>query len=252
MITKEELLQKGISEEVADDIMSKLSNEDETENSLQALQKAVGGDDDSKKSKKKKDEDEDDDDEEYDKAYMKKYMKRYMKENEKDDKDEDDDSKKMKKAIEEVNLDADGAVVEMEDLKPFLNAQSEFNSKMAKAFEDISSKIEVIESRQANSYDLMQKAAKVQIEQANSLSEFMSQPQGRKGVVADIKMQKAVENTAEQSKIAYEVLMKAVRSGDAMAGQVISVFESHGKNINRLNEPQRAYINKLIANKEAK
>ena len=83
MLTKEELLQKGISEEMADEIIAGFSDSDE-ESSLQALQKALGENpemDDlfkAEKGEKKEEEDEDEDKEDYNDSYMKKHMKRYM------------------------------------------------------------------------------------------------------------------------------------------------------------------------------
>lgn len=260
-MTKEELLQKGISEEVADEIVAAFT--DSNENSLQALTKALDDEPmgDLFKAKGGKDEeDEDEEDEEYDEKFMKK-MKRYMKENEKEEDegegekepDDKDDKpglfgkeKAMKKAIENIDTDStSGAIVEMTDLAPFLAGQADFNSTLAKAVCDLSRKIDKIVSQNAKSYDLMQKAARVTEEQAKLTDTYLSTPTGRKGVTASVSMQKA-NAAVGNSGLVYETLMKATRGGDKTAGEIISEFESVGKNINRLTPVQKDYINTLL------
>lgn len=252
MLTKEELLQKGISEDVADEIIAAAESDGSPENSLQALEKALnnetlfkakGGDDD--------EGDEEEEGSDYDESYMKKYMKRYMKENKaacgKMAKDVGIFGGEMKKAVESFDNDAEAAVIEMEDLKPILESQVEFNDAMSKAVEEISGAIELIRVRAEQSYDLMQKAAAVQVETAKSMDEFFSTPAGRKGVTASVTMQKA-ENpvSPEMVKTVYSTLMKATQKGDQKAGMILSAFESTGKNLKRLNDLQRQYINDLI------
>ena len=258
-MTKEELLQKGVSEEDADEIIQAFSQEDE--DSLSALQKALEDDpaDDLMKAGKAKAEDDDEkgDDDDYNEEYMKKYMKRYMKENRASSKkimnDLEESGEDMKKAIDDFDVDAEGAVIEMSDLKPILSDQSNFNSGMVKAISEINDQIFSITRKLDQTYDLMQKAAKVQVEQAKGVSEILSEPQGRKGVIATSDMQKAGESVSfspEDGKVIYTSLMKAVREGDKNAGYVISAYESAGKNVNLLTPQHKQYIHELIS-KEA-
>jgi hypothetical protein len=255
MLTKEELLQKGISAEVADEIIAASASDEGSENSLQALEKAISTPEEGELFKAKggkekgEGEDEDGEDSDYDEAYMRKYMKRYMKENKKAcgkmAKEAGIFSGNMEKAAE-LDMDAEGAIVEMADLKPILEEQGEFNSRMAKAIETLAEQVMYISERQDKSFDLMTKAAAVQVETAKGLGEFLSVPQGRKGVTASVEMQKASQVTPEMSKMIYSKLMKAVQSGNKDAGMVISAFESSGKNINRLNPAHRAFITQLM------
>ena len=268
MLTKEELLQKGISEEVADEIIAAAAADSDPVNSLQTLEKALNEDAEEGElfkanggeGKGKKDDDDDEDDEDegggYNEEYMKKYMKRFMKENKgaasKAAKEVGIFAGEMKKAVSDMDLDAvDGAMIEMKDLAPILENQLDFNSKMAKAMEDISSAVEIIRAQQDQSFDLMKKAAAVQIETAKGFGEFLSTPQGRKGVTANVEMAKAAKLSPDDAKKVYTVLMKAVHNGDQIAGGIISRYESAGKDIRALTPDQKKYINDLIL-KEAK
>lgn len=152
----------------------------------------------------------------------------------------------MEKAVSELDMDAEGAIVEMVDLKPILEAQGEVNSSMAKAIENLSEQVSYIASQQDKSFDLMRKAAAVQVETSKGLDTFLSTPQGRRGVTASVEMQKASAINPETNGVAYSVLMKATKSGDQKAGMVISAFETAGKRLERLNPAQRAYIAELI------
>jgi len=256
-MTKEELLQKGISEDVADEIVAAFEETENSANSLLLLEKALNKDSGKQESLfKAKDEDgddEDDDADDYNEEYMKKYMKRYMKENKKScskaAKEVGLFEGEMKKAIDDIDRDAEGAVIEMVDLAPILDSQREFNESMSKAIQEISSQIAVISAQTEEGFDLMEKAARVQVEQAKALDTVLSQPQGRKGVTANVNMAKAAEIvTPEQNQMVYKTLMKAVSSGDKQAGQIISVFESAGKTIRALTPAQRQYVNELMAN----
>lgn len=253
-MTKDELLEKGIAEETADEIVAAFSNSEE--DSLLTLQKAL---DDSPemdglfKADKKAEESEDgdsEDEDDYNEAYMKKYMKRYMKENKKSSakaaKEVGIFGEKMEKAISDIDTDSEGAVVEMTDLAPFLSTQSEFNESMVKAISELAGSIDLVSAQAEKSYDLMQKSAKVQVEQARGMDDFLSTPQGRKGVIASADMQKAQIVSADQNEEIYKVLMKAVKEKDHTAGQIISAFESRGKNANMLNKVQKEYINDLL------
>jgi len=251
MLTKEELLQKGVSEESADKII-KAYNSDTEENSLLELKKALNGE--NQEEKKENEENETDD---YDKAkkYMKKYMKRYMKENpeycKKMMKKFSNSSEKLEKATENFDLNSDGGVIEMIDLAPFLEAQTEFNQEMIKAVSGLSEKVENINENTNNSYDLMQKAAKVQIEQADSFNSFLSIPQGRKAKISNLNKGSNLETfSKEENSLIYQTLLKAVKNGDEKAGPLISAFESRGKNINNLNPVQKQALNQFIMKKE--
>ena len=268
MLTKEELLAKGITEQAADEILAAFDENPESANSLELLEKALNKDSDTSESlfkaaKKDKDDDDDDDDDDeagkkddYDEEYMKKHMKKYMKENQKAcgkmAKELGIAGESMKKAIDDIDTGVEGAVVEMADLAPFLDAQREFAETMTKAVEEMSGQISLITDKTVSGFDLMEKAARVQVEQAKALDSYLSQPAGKKGVVFNADMAKAAartiispENTAE----IYKVLMKATKNGDRAAGQVISAFESAGKNVAMLNNEHRAYIHKLLTDK---
>jgi hypothetical protein len=273
MLTKEELLEKGVPESAADEIIAAFEDGNADENSLQALAKALeknpeedllkagnGGDDDDEKGSKGKGKKDDDDDEgeegEYNEKYMRKHMKRYMKENKKhaasSAKEAGIFGDKMEKAVSDFDFDAAGAVVEMEDLKPILVAQNEFISAMSKAVQAISEQVEYISERQDKEFGVMRKAARVTVDQAVAMGEWLGQPQGRKGkdsIHATSKMEKATSGPidANGNKIIYSALLKATKNGDAVAGQILSVFESKGKNGNFLNAPQRQFIEKLLA-----
>jgi|WetSurMetagenome_2_1015567.scaffolds.fasta_scaffold03660_5 hypothetical protein len=265
MLTKDELLQKGISPEVADEIVA--SFEDSDDNSLQALEKAINGEqmdslfkakegkDANESNEKEEEEDEDEGKKGYSEEYMKKHMKRYMKENKatcgKMMKEVDETKEEMKKAADDIDPDADGSIVEMVDLKPYLETQNEFAETMAKAIKMLSSRIETVAALHEQSYDLMQKAAKVQVEQAKCLGDFMSTPQGRKGIVAPMAKAGVIQIAPEARKAVYEVLMKATQSGNKDAGLVISAFEAHGQDVNKLNPAQKKFVADLLQ-KEAK
>ena len=257
-MTKEELLLKGISEEVADEIIAAYSDGDEDPLQLlnkaldsepkDSLLKAEGGEED-------EDDGEDEDEEDkYDEEYMKKYMKKYMSTNKKSCqklmKEVGAMSGDMKKAIDDFDYDSDGAVVEMLDLAPILENQSEFNESMVKAMNNLAGAIDIIVSQNEKSFNLMQKAAKVTAIQAESLGDYMGQPMGRKGVTVSADMTKAVSMgpvvSKEQNQVIYKTLMKAVNSKDAEAGLIISAFESAGQDANRLNKAQKEYINNLL------
>ena len=142
----------------------------------------------------------------------------------------------------------------MTDLAPYLNSQSEFNENMVKAMSKLADQVDYITEQTEKSFELMQKAARVQIDQSKELKGFLSTPQGRKGVVANVEMKKAIEPTSkfssDDNRIIYSELMKAVKGGSKEAGMVISAFESAGHNANRLNNDQKKYIYDMIT-KEA-
>jgi hypothetical protein len=141
----------------------------------------------------------------------------------------------------------------MTDLAPFLASQSEFNEEMVKAVSKLAEQIDCITEKTDKSFELMQKAARLQVEQSKGLNEFLNVPQGRKGTVSTGVMAKAVDTskfTREDNTIIYSSLMKAVKNGDKDAGMVISAFESAGHDANRLNNDQKKYIQEIIT-KEA-
>jgi len=236
-MTKQELLRKGVSEQVADEIVSYLSEPD----SLRILEKALNKADEPEEESEEEEPEEEEEDE-YNEEYMKKYMKKYMSENKKacgkmakelgivnDD---------MKKAIDDFNFSGDGAVIEMEELSPILYAQQEFNAALTKAIRNISNKVEEIHLQNQTGFDLLQKAARLQVEQAKALDAELSKPQGRKSV--NVSMEKA--GSPDESAFLYATLLKAVQNGDTNAGQIISVYESAGKNLNALSTEQKQYI----------
>jgi hypothetical protein len=254
-MTKEELLQKGISEDVVDEIMTKF--EDKTsENSLQALQKALNKDEDGntlfKAAKKGGNEDEDD----YDEEYMKKHMKRYMK-SQKDVSDTDMYEEKMKKAADDLG-EEDYGIIDAKDMKPYLDTQQEITVELCKAVSSLSEQFEYLknrnEERNEEMFDLLKKASQVQVEQAAEIEKFMATPQGKKGITSNVDpkqdLSKAITGekiTPEQNGLIYQTLLKAVKlNKDAIAGQIISRFEAARRNYNELESGHKAYIQKLI------
>jgi hypothetical protein len=253
-VTKEELLQKGLSEEEADGVVAKYSSEPTLEDDpLQALNKALGQEkattDKADLNKAEKDEEDDNDEKEYDANYMKKNMKRYMKENKKACqklmKEMDMYTDKMQKAEEEIDTSSDGVVVEMDDLSPYLTAQNEAFEQLAKAVVSINEQLEVIRDQGVQSYDLMQKAGKVNAMTYETFNKAMSISTGKKGVMASEKMNKA-EKLKENSHNQWEILYKATKAGNIKAGDVIGKFETAGRNINLLNPEDQAFIQNLV------
>lgn len=258
MITKEELLQKGIDPEKADMIIAALEGQKDDSSPLALLKAEMSGGSEELLFKAKGEgkgdgdgDDDDDDDADYDEEYMKKYMKKYMKANKKEASSAAKEvglfAEKMEKAINDIPSDAEGAVVEMADLSDFLDSQALFNEKMAKAVEAIVDRIEIIANQNVENYSLLHKAAAVTAETAEIISGMGNTPQGRKGVViAD--MEKAVKTAPAMvdAKIVYGVLSKAVASGDIVAGQIGSKFESAGKRFNALSQKEQEYVNELI------
>jgi hypothetical protein len=204
------------------------------------------------------DEDEDDDDEDDGKEKdMKKYMKKYMKENPEGCKKFmkqfgakfGDASDKMEKAADDLVLEQDN-IVEMADIAPFVDSQREFNDTMLKAVEFLASRIEDVAKKSEGSYELVQKAARVTLEQSKLIAADASTPVGRRGVITT-DMQKAVLLSPDSNKVAYEVLTKAQENRVPGAGEAMMVFESHGKNLASLNSEAKKFIADLIA-KEGK
>lgn len=262
MITKEELLQKGVSEEIADEIIATFDEIDTEDDSLLALQKALDKkDSNSEQDLFKADEgdkkEDNDDKDDYDESYMKKYMSRYMKKNmkscQKMMKEIGGYSEKMSKAIEDFDLDSEGAVVEMTDLKPFLDDVNEVFDGMSKAISTLADRIIAIEDKTESTYDLMHKAATVQADQAKEINEFLSVPQGRKGVVSgmnkaqDTNVVNKTSFSKEDNDFAYKTLQKALHNGEKDAGTLISVFESNGHDLNNLRPAQRQAISTFIS-----
>jgi hypothetical protein len=254
LLTKEELLQKGISEEDADEIMAKASAEPTQEDNLQALQKALDEDspdatmDNLEKAEDEGEKEEDEEEkDEYNEKYMKKYMKRYMKENTKACQKM---MSKMSKAIEEIDEESPGAVVEMADLAPFLDTVGEVIETMSKAIVETNERMDAIELQNEKSYDLLKKAATVQIEQAQGLKGFLSTSQGRKGVVTTAEMSKSTQPakvySLDDNRTVYQKLAKAMKEGKPNAGELLSVFESRNKNFNALNPAQKQAIQRFM------
>lgn len=260
MITKEELLQKGIDASEADKIISALEAQTENSSPLEALNKALSDDPEmdslfkAKKGEGDEDEDDEEKDEEYDEKFMKK-MKKYMKSKGKDDDDDDDEKggkmfgKEMKKAIDDIS-GADGGVVEMADLSPLLSSMVETVQTMAKAISGLERKIEVISGQNAESYSLLAKAAAVTAETAEIVSGIGNAPVGRKGALVQ-NMEKAVKTVQKvDSNAVWSTLVKALNSGDMKAGAIGSKFESSGKRFDFLNNEEQSYVKELMT-KEA-
>jgi len=252
MITKEELLQKGIASEEVDKIISALEGQTENSSPLEALNKALNDDsemDSLFKAKEGEDDEDDEDGEEFDEKFMKK-MKKYMKTKEHSEPDGDEGMfGKMKKAVETVDPNAEGAIVEMAELSPVLNAMVETVEDMAKAISSLTKKIELISSQNSESYNLMAKAAAVTAETAEIVSGIGNAPLGRKGaLMADMK--KAQTLPSVDSQKVWTVLAKAINNGDIKAGEIGSKFESSGKRFNFLSDAEQSYVKELMT-KEA-
>lgn len=264
MLTKDELLQKGVSEEAADEIIAAYEDGNE-EDSLQALQKALNDESSDELFKAKggngeesEEEEKEEEKGEYDESYMKKHMPRYMKENKKAvecaAKRMGIFSDKMNKAFDDIDSEAEGAVVEMVDLKPALESIQEGFGEMEKAFVDIANTVLLISEQNQKTYDIMKKAANAQVDQAKNLDEFLGKSNGRKGLTVDANLKKGEEIVVDGdgNKVIYDLLLKATKEGDQTAGMVLSAFESRGKNANNLNAAQKKYANELLQKREAK
>jgi len=254
MITKEELLQKGIDPAEADKIISALEGQAENSSPLEALNKALKDDSEMdslfKAAKKGEgDEDDEEDEEEYDEKFMKK-MKKYMKSKGKEDSGDDDDDKgffgkEMKKAVDDINPDSDGLVIEMADFKPVFESMVSTIQKMSKAISGLERKVEVLSEQNSDSYSLLAKAAAVTAETAEIVTGMGNIPAGRKGaLIADMKKAKQVENVDPQK--VWTALAKAVNAGDLKAGEIGSKFESAGKRFGFLSDPEQAYVMELM------
>lgn len=250
MITKEELLQKGIDPDEADKIISALEGQKENSSPLEALKKAIDKEPETGnlfKAKKGEGEEDDEDDEEYDEKFMKKH-KKYMKSKGHEEPDGDEGGNmfgKMKKAVDDIDPNAEGAIVEMAELAPLLEAMVETVQTMAKAISGLERRIEVISGQNAESYSLLAKAAAVTAETAEIISEIGTQPQGRKGVlIAD--MNKAKDATVPESKLIWSALTKAFNSGNIKAGEIGSKYESAGKRFGFLSPAEQNFVKELI------
>lgn len=257
MLTKEELLQKGVPEEAADEIISAFSEGNNDQDPIDALQKALVDDPDMDhliKADKEGDMDKKDNEDEYDESYMKKYMKRYMKENkasvQKMMKNLGAASENMNKAISDIDSDSDCAVVEATDLAPYLESQTKFNGELVKAMSDFNDRVDIVSAKVEKAYDVLQKASKVIVEQSKGLNSFLSTPQGRKGSIsADMKKAAQVDIkqiSKEDNAFIYKTLMKATRNGDEKAGVIVSAFESMGHDAKKLNTAQKQYLQELL------
>jgi hypothetical protein len=256
MITKEELLQKGIDPDEVDKIISALEGQSENSSPLEALNKALNENPEmdlfkAKKGEGDEDEDDEEDGEEYDEKFMKK-MKKYMKSKGKHEEPDGDEGLfgGMKKAIEHIDPSSEGAIVEMIDLAPILDTMVDTVENMAKAISSLERKIEVISSQNAESYSLLSKAAAVTAETAEIVTGIGNTPVGRKGALVQ-DMQKAVKTVQTvDSKAVWTTLVKALNAGDMKAGAIGSKFESSGKRFDFLNSEEQSYVKELM-NKEA-
>jgi hypothetical protein len=239
MLTKEQLLSKGLSPDAADEILAAVG-EQKDENSLTALRKALEPKD-KEAGKLFKAEGEEEDDEEDDEEEEKKFMKK-KKMKKSDDNDVDDD---LKKAIDSIDSNADGAIVEMADLSPILEAIVDSNVSMKKAIDVLFEKVEKISKQNEKSFEILHKAASVTAETADSIGGFLGTPQGRKGAVVGDPA-KSQSGAVLDPKAVYSALAKAMQAGDSVAGTILEVFESSGKNVRALNPQRQAYVAELL------
>ncbi len=260
MFTKEELLEKGVSPEVADEIIANF--EDDSDDALSSLQKALDGDSEPNESlfkaedeEEKKEEEDEEKEEKGDKKEFMKKMKKYMKDNpaqcKKMMKEVGAMTEKMSKAVEDVD-DSDGILVEYSDGKEVFEAISSSISALSKAVEAVNERIDVLVTNSDRSYDVLVKEGRVLSEMAKATDLELSKTTGRKSAsIADQKMVKAIDFPDGSPKVIHETLMKAIHNGDRNAGQIISSFEANGHDPKKLLPEQRMYINQLI-NSEAK
>ena len=255
MLTKESLLSKGLSPEVADEILSAMDGTDD--NSLTALRKALEpkdglfkAEEGEKEGDEEGDKEPDGDADDYDEKYMKKHMKKYMKENKKACRKAADEAelydKEMKKAIDSIDTEADGAVVEMADLSPVLDAIVETNAAMLKAINTLIDRTDIITGQNEKSFEILHKSAAVTAETADSITGYMGAPQGRKGATTGDMTKAQAQASTMDPKAVYRVLAKAMTAGDQKAGTILEVFESSGKNLRYLNAERQAYVAELI------
>lgn len=244
-MTKEELLEKGLSSDHADEVISLMSDEAENDTPLLALEKAISGDGEEEELTKADDNDEDDEDgDDYDEEYMKKNMKRYMKENKASAKEAGLFGDKMEKAVSDLDLSAEGAVIEMMDLAPILEDSADAYQGLAKAVETISGVLVALNSKVDKSYDLMEKASRVHVATAQSMDKFLETPTGRKSQTVD--MAKAITPNIPSKDLIYATLEKAMKSGVNDADVVLSSYESNGRDMNKLNRSQRRFVANLL------
>ena len=252
---KDLLLQKGMSSEDADEVIAEM-NSSENSSPLALLKAEMDGGSEMDtlfKAKGEGKETSEDDDDDYDEEYMKKYMKKYMKANKEEASDAAEEAglfgKEMKKAVEDFDFDAEGAVVEMADLQPVLEALVPAIETMAKAIQAQNERIEVIADQNKEGYSLMHKAAAVTAETAETISGIGSLPKGRKGVTT-LDMSKAKTAIKSNPKEVLVTLSKALATGDMKAGDIGSKFQSAGCRIEALSPGEQTYVKDLI-DKEA-
>ena len=259
MVTREELLAKGLTVAQVDEILSATEGQDDS--SLTALKKALepkkdeglfkaeGGE---KEGDEADDKEPDGDADDYEEKYMRKHMARYMKENKTACRKAADEAelfdKKMEKAISSIDADSDGAVVEMADLAPVLDAIPESYNALAKAVSALVSKTEIIIAQNENAFALMHKAASVTADTADAMGDYFKSSTGRKGAQTS-DMSKALPLAAGLAdvKAVYKVLQKAALiDRDEKAAGILEVFESAGQNIRALNPQRQAYVAELM------
>lgn len=236
-MNKEQLMAKGLSPEAADEVIASFAGSTAGSPILElhkAIKKGGKADDLFKAEEEEEDEekagDGDDDDDDMEKG-----------------EDIDEDGEDLEKAISDINAHGEGAVVEMTDLAPYLRATAKFNKSMLKAVSDLVAENRTIKAQNAELYDIMHKAASVQVLTAETLEKAMGAPAGRKGVTTVssqiLEKAKAVDTDA---KTVYVTLEKAMLTGDRRAGLVLSAFESAGKQVGKLDKSSREYIAELI------
>jgi len=266
-MTKEELLQKGFSPEEAEKVAQALDAQanNEPENPLLALKKEL----DLSKAKASEGDDEPDKegkDDDYNPEYMEKNMRRYMKENKKACakmmKEMGDYSEDMKKALEDFDEDGD-YLLETKNLAPFMETFTGITpvlEGMVKAIVNINEELTMVKGQNEKTFDLMQKAASVTADQAEifqNLNQAMSKSNGRKGITGmQAPLQKAATPqgtiTPEANKQVLTSLMKAVKQGIPGADDMVVVFESRGKDVNKIPPDTRQKIANIIEQLEAK
>ena len=236
-MNKEQLMAKGLSPEAADEVIASFAGADAGSPILE-LHKAVKkgasvdlfkAEEDDEDDEKAGDGDEEDDDD--------------MEKGEAIEEDEED----LEKAISDFNTSGEGAVVEMADLAPYLRATAKFNKSMLKAVSSLVAENKTIKAQNKELFELMHKAASVQVFTAEALEKAMSLPAGRKGVTTvpaqELAKAKAISSDA---KGIYVTLEKAMTIGDKRAGFILSAFESVGKRVEKLDQSSRDYISELI------
>lgn len=243
-----------------------MEEEDKSIEALQKLlQKAVSGDELLLKAKKKDEEEEEEKEDEYGEKFMKK-MKSYMKTHKKYMKDDDDDMKKMKKALEAEQNDLSGEILEADativDGTKMFQKFVDFADSMMKAMSNVGTRLESLEDQLEYNGELAKASGSVLVKTASLMDSVSSTPNPVKGMAAgfiqetqpkagDVNLQKAVilEKAGKLGISGIKgLLLKAMLSGNAEAGKVLTTIECCHGNLHLMPDSGMKVIATLLPN----